>query len=110
MEQSWWTALNGPCHKDLLAALAQLEGGQVSMPGHEFRVYFEFDKYNLTAEARQILGQVAGDAKKDPHVRIMLVGKADLAGTDAYNMGLSHRRADAVRGELTRLGVANNRI
>jgi outer membrane protein OmpA-like peptidoglycan-associated protein len=41
---------------------------------------------------------------------VALVGKADRAGSDAYNMALSKRRADAVKGELARAGVPPARI
>ncbi|MDE2228034.1 MAG: OmpA family protein [Alphaproteobacteria bacterium] len=107
MEKSWWTAMTGPCHNEFFAGLAQLEGKPVMS---EYRVYFEFDKYNLTPEALQTLQQVTARAKADPRMRILLVGHADAAGTDAYNMGLSHRRADAVRGQLQRDGVLRNRV
>lgn len=112
MEQSWWTALNGPCHRDLLIALDQLEGHQAmaAPAAREYRVYFEFDRSNLTSEGAQIVQQAAAAAKADPSVRIVLVGKADRSGTDAYNMGLSHRRASTVRAQLERDGLARNRV
>lgn len=109
MEKSWWTAMNGACHNEFFANLAKLEGQPVAA-AHEFRVYFTFNKFNLSREALEIVHHVAAQAKADPKVRIMLVGHADRAGTDAYNMGLSHRRANAVRAELQREGVTRGRI
>jgi len=108
MEKSWWTAMTGPCHNEFFAGLAQLEGKP--MAAHEFRVYFEFNKYNLTPDALQTLQQVTAQMKADPKMRILLVGHADAAGTDPYNMGLSHRRADAVRSRLQRDGVLRSRV
>ncbi|MGH7014450.1 MAG: OmpA family protein [Stellaceae bacterium] len=108
MEKSWWTAMTGPCHNEFFFGLAQFEGKPVA--AHEFRVYFNFNKYNLTPEALKILQQVSAQAKADPKMRIMLVGHADRAGSDAYNMGLSHRRADSVRAHLQREGVVHGRI
>lgn len=108
MEKSWWTAMTGPCHNEFFANLAKLEGQP--MAAHEYRVYFEFNKFSLTPEARHILQQVTEQAKADPKMRILLVGHTDAAGTDAYNMGLSHRRADAVRMQLQRDGVAHGRV
>jgi|SRR5215469_1144277 len=107
-EKSWWTAMTSPCHNELFANLARLEGQPVA--AHEFRVYFAFNKSNLTPDALKILQQVAAQVKADPHMRIMLVGHADAAGTDAYNMGLSHRRANSVRAQLQHEGVATNRV
>jgi outer membrane protein OmpA-like peptidoglycan-associated protein len=40
----------------------------------------------------------------------VLVGKADLSGTDAYNLALSKRRADTVRSALVAGGVSADRI
>lgn len=108
MEKSWWTAMTGKCHDQFFAGLALLEGKPVAV--HEYRVYFAFDKYNLTPDALQILRQVSAQAKADPNVRIMLVGHTDTVGTDAYNLGLSRRRAQAVSGQLQREGIAQNRI
>lgn len=107
-EKSWWTAMTSPCHNEFFANLAQLEGRPVA--AHEFRVYFAFNKYNLTPEALKIVQQVVAQAKTDPKMRIMLVGHADRSGPDAYNMGLSHHRADAVRSQLQREGVTAGRI
>lgn len=107
MEKSWWTAMTGPCHNDFFANLAKLEGQPTA---HEYRVYFAFNKYNLTPDAQRILREVTAAAKADPSMRILLVGHTDAAGTDAYNMGLSHRRADAVRIQLQRDGVTHSRI
>jgi outer membrane protein OmpA-like peptidoglycan-associated protein len=77
---------------------------------HQFNVYFEFDRSNLTPEGRRVVDTVAADAKNDPTVHIRLVGKADLTGTDPYNMALSHRRADTVRATLTADGISADRI
>ena len=107
MEKSWWTAMTGPCHNEFFANLAKLEGQP--MAAQEYRVYFEFNKSRLTQDALKILQQVTAQAKADPETRIMLVGHADRAGPDAYNMGLSHRRADSVRIQLQRDGVASGR-
>ncbi|HAJ48554.1 MAG TPA: cell envelope biogenesis protein OmpA, partial [Alphaproteobacteria bacterium] len=36
---------------------------------------------------------------------ILITGHADTSGTNAYNIGLSERRAFAVKDELVRLGA-----
>jgi OmpA-OmpF porin, OOP family len=108
MEKSWWTAMTGPCHNEFFANLARLEGQP--MAAQEYRVYFEFNKSNLTPDALRILRQVTERAKADPKMRLLLVGHADRAGSDTYNVGLSHRRADAVRAQLHRDGVASGQL
>jgi OOP family OmpA-OmpF porin len=118
MEDDWRTAISGACHKQFLEALAALEGKAQPAaqpatgpgPGREFRVYFEFDKAELLPEAQQILQQVAALGRQQTNLRILLVGKADRAGSDGYNMGLSKRRAETVRRALMQDGIAANRI
>jgi OOP family OmpA-OmpF porin len=108
MEDDWQANINGDCRKAFEAAMCQLTGACVAAaPGaHQFNVYFEFDRSNLTADARRIIADVIGEAKRTGgNVRIVLVGKADLTGSDPYNIGLSHRRADAVRAALTAGGI-----
>ena len=53
---------------------------------------------------------MAQATKGQPNVHIRLVGKADLTGTDPYNMALSHRRADTVRARLRADGVDDKMI
>lgn len=116
MEDNWQTAQNGRCYTDLMTALDLMErrpqAAAAAAPTelHQFNVYFEFDKSSLTPEARRVVDTVASDAKSDPTVHIRLVGKADLTGTDAYNMALSHRRADTVRRTLVSDGIQADRI
>ena len=76
---------------------------------HQYNVYFEFDRSNLTPEGRQVVDTVAQAAKSNGD-KVRLVGKADLSGTDPYNMALSHRRADTVRAMLRADGIDNSRI
>jgi len=107
MEDDWQANINGDCRKQFEAALCQLTGScQAALPGaHQFNIYFEFDRATLTADARRIVSDVIGEAKRQGNVHIVLVGKADLTGSDPYNIGLSHRRADAVKAALAAGGV-----
>jgi OmpA-OmpF porin, OOP family len=76
----------------------------------EFRVYFDFNQAQLGPDAQKILDQIAQQAKQDPNLKIVVVGKADRTGTDAYNLALSQRRADAVRQLLVQAGVPESSI
>jgi outer membrane protein OmpA-like peptidoglycan-associated protein len=73
-------------------------------------VLFALDKWRLTAKARQRLEQVAAkvDAESAGGV-VRIEGHTDDQGTDAYNLTLSRRRAQAVqqavRGLITVPGV-----
>ncbi|GEM_PF-2050549 len=75
-----------------------------------FVVYFDFDKATLTPEAVGIIRQAADAYKRTGAVTIKVDGYTDLAGTQKYNIGLSKRRADAVRAELVKDGVPNNSV
>jgi OOP family OmpA-OmpF porin len=111
MEDNWQTAQNGACATDFLAAMEELEGKAATVPGpaHVVNVFFEFDKSRLTREALQIVNQVAAQMKGG-NVTAVLVGKADLTGSDGYDLALGKRRAETVANELVHDGVARNRI
>lgn len=73
-------------------------------------VNFDFNKRTLNALGRGKVRQVADMLKGDMSVRVVLEGHADYMGTDAYNQKLGMDRAEAVRAELVRLGVAADRL
>lgn len=73
-------------------------------------VFFDFDSAELTQEALLILQTAANNAPDVNYTVIELSGHADRSGASAYNQALSERRAEAVRAELVRLGVANSEI
>jgi len=71
-----------------------------------FLVFFDFNRSDITDDARKVISQAADNAKKaGGTTRINLTGHADRSGPAQYNMRLSQRRADAVKAELVKLGV-----
>ena len=78
------------------------------MMARTFLVFFDFDKYSLTPDARRVIEAAAASYKANGSARIDVSGYTDLAGTQAYNLRLSQRRADAVSGALVKLGVPKN--
>jgi outer membrane protein OmpA-like peptidoglycan-associated protein len=70
-----------------------------------YSAYFAFNKASLTREGSEAIAAAAQGARDHQPSRLVLVGKADLTGTDGYNMALSHRRADTVRNALVADGV-----
>jgi len=79
-------------------------------PARTYLVFFDWDKADLTARAKQIIAEAAANAARVQLTRIEVSGHADLSGTPAYNQKLSQRRADAVAAELVRLGVPQAEI
>ncbi|BFL65203.1 Outer membrane protein A [Roseomonas mucosa] len=75
-----------------------------------YLVFFDWDRYNLTDRARQIITEAAQNARSTGSTRIEVAGHADRSGTPQYNMGLSRRRADAVAAELVRQGIQRSEI
>jgi len=59
-------------------------------------VPFKFDKYMLTADAKQDLDKLADDVKADKRFFIAVEGYTDSTGSKQYNEALSRKRADAV--------------
>jgi outer membrane protein OmpA-like peptidoglycan-associated protein len=70
---------------------------------------FDFDTYDSTSE-QAVLEADARWLKDHPNVRVKLAGHADPRGDIAYNLVLSQRRAETIKQELIRMGVAENQI
>ena len=78
---------------------------------NSYLVFFDFNKYNLTMDAKKIVDNAAGAAKGNSAVtKIDVTGHTDTVGSDAYNLKLSRRRADSVKAELVKQGVPANEI
>lgn len=64
------------------------------------RVFFDTDKYDLSAEARSTLDRQAEWLAKYPNVRITIEGHCDERGTREYNLALGDRRANSAKNYL----------
>ncbi|MBX3027230.1 OmpA family protein [bacterium] len=73
-------------------------------------VNFDFDKYNIRPDAVPILEQACSQLKAEPSIDVSCQGHTDSIGSDAYNMKLSERRADAVRNWLIKCGIPASRL
>jgi OOP family OmpA-OmpF porin len=79
-------------------------------PAKTYLVFFDWDKYNLTPRAVDIISQAAADSKTAQTTTIDVNGYTDTSGTPDYNMGLSWRRAKAVATQLVADGVPASEI
>ncbi|HTR16250.1 MAG TPA: OmpA family protein [Acetobacteraceae bacterium] len=79
-------------------------------PARTYLVFFDWDRADLTARARQIIAEAAQASTHVETTRIEVNGYTDLSGTAAYNQRLSVRRAQSVEAELVRDGVPRNEI
>ena len=73
-------------------------------------VYFEFDRSDLSAEARTQLDAKLAILGQQRGLSIRVAGHADDRGSDEYNLALGQRRAAAVRRYLTQHGMSAERI
>ena len=75
-----------------------------------YLVFFDWDRADLTARARQIVAEAATASQQVQLTRIEVNGYTDSSGTPAYNKRLSVRRAESVASELIRDGVSEDDI
>jgi outer membrane protein OmpA-like peptidoglycan-associated protein len=71
----------------------------------EFMVFFDFDKSNLTPEAREVVTAAVRTAKDRGAIRIVVTGHTDTVGSLRYNQALSERRANSVKAEMVGQGM-----
>jgi peptidoglycan-associated lipoprotein len=74
------------------------------------RVFFGFDKYDLSDEAQATLQRQAAWLKANPTVTLLIEGNTDERGTREYNLALGERRATSVKNYLVTLGISPNRL
>jgi OOP family OmpA-OmpF porin len=69
-------------------------------------VNFDFDRATLRPESAAILDEAAEVLGKYPQLKVEVAGHTDSVGADAYNQGLSERRAKAAYDYLLAHGVS----
>lgn len=74
------------------------------------RVFFGYDRFDLTPEARSVLERQAAWLRQYPAVRVLVAGNCDERGTREYNLALGARRAAASRDYLVSLGIDGGRL
>ena len=73
-------------------------------------VHFDFDKATLRPEAKAILDEAAALLAKHERVVVEVAGHTDSTGPEAYNQGLSERRATSVMNYFISQGVDGARL
>lgn len=92
------------------ATIASKEKAEVKMETIFPDINFDFDKFDLKPEARNILKKVADALMANKKLEILIEGHCDERGTHEYNLALGERRANEARKFLIELGVEQNRI
>ncbi|HET7394117.1 MAG TPA: peptidoglycan-associated lipoprotein Pal [Candidatus Binatia bacterium] len=73
-------------------------------------VYFDFDRYDLRADAREILKANSAWLKANPATQVQIEGHCDERGTTEYNVALGSRRAESVKDYLVTLGTSADHL
>ena len=73
-------------------------------------IYFDFDQYNLSADARDILKSHVEWLKNNASAQVEIEGHCDERGTGEYNLALGAKRAQTAKDYLVTSGVPAGRI
>lgn len=74
------------------------------------KIYFAFDRYDISLDSQEILKQKANALRTYPSIIVQIQGNCDERGTQEYNLALGERRARAAYEYLLRLGVPANQM
>jgi outer membrane protein OmpA-like peptidoglycan-associated protein len=74
------------------------------------KIYYDYDKYDIRADAAEELDKVVVLMKDNPGLSVELGSHTDSRGNDAYNLELSQKRAAAAVGYIVLEGVDSTRI
>jgi iron complex outermembrane receptor protein len=75
-----------------------------------YLVFFDFNKSDLTPQAKDIVDTAAKNAETAKVTQLTVTGHTDTVGSDAYNMRLSRRRAESVAAQLEKDGIPSSEI
>jgi peptidoglycan-associated lipoprotein len=82
----------------------------INRHGYLKDVYFDFDESILRDDSRTTLATDSRWLQRYGSIQILVEGHCDERGTEAYNLALGDRRANAVREYLASLGIDTSRI
>jgi peptidoglycan-associated lipoprotein len=90
---------------DAGSSLDALRDGKAAAEGPMKTIYFEFDSFDLSADARATLKSNSAWLKANPSSMVEIEGHCDERGTTEYNLALGAKRARAAMDYLAALGV-----
>jgi len=87
------------------------EQARTDMAGFRLEdIFFDFDRADLTSEARETLDGLARWLEINSDISIRIEGHADERGSSEYNLALGARRAEAAKRYLSGLDVSEKRL
>lgn len=73
-------------------------------------IYYDFDKWNIRADAQPPLDHIIDVMRESPKIQIELSSHTDSRGSSQYNQNLSQHRAESAVAYLRAHGIAANRV
>jgi outer membrane protein OmpA-like peptidoglycan-associated protein len=102
------TALRDSLYSSVVTARAYTSAETMSTM--EAPIHFAFNKSTLTDSAKALLDAKVAVARANPAMTIIMLGYTDVKGTDAYNMELGTRRAQAAKDYIVKQGILPYRV
>jgi len=99
-----------PAEEEATAEELNIRGTEFTNIPELAMIRFEFDQFDLSAEARNSLAKNADYLKHNAKLGILSEGHCDEKGTTEYNLALGQKRAKTVRDYYVRLGIKPKRI
>lgn len=91
--------------------VASPRGADTPLQQLSYLVFFDWNKYNISDSAHDVLDTAAHDIMNRSDIRKIIVrGYTDTSGGEKYNLKLSQERANAVRKFLIAQGIPANKI
>ncbi|MDD5259870.1 MAG: peptidoglycan-associated lipoprotein Pal [bacterium] len=88
----------------------EIKGKTFSQTMELGNVPFDFDSYEISPAAREVLIKNGEWLQENPDKEILIAGHCDERGTVEYNLALGDKRAKAVRDYYYRLGIKYERM
>ncbi len=73
-------------------------------------IYFEFDSFAIPLDYVSIIEAHSKYLKANAGAKVLIQGNTDERGSREYNLALGQKRADAVKSNLTLLGVKESQV
>jgi OmpA-OmpF porin, OOP family len=102
-----------PMDSSMVFVDAAKMASDIASTGHValYGIYFDTDSAVVKPQSDPALKEIAALLKREPGLKVFIVGHTDTHGGYDYNMGLSARRSHAVADAVaSRFGIATDRM
>jgi outer membrane protein OmpA-like peptidoglycan-associated protein len=102
-----------PTHPPTALVTSEQMASEISRTGRIalYGLYFDTNRTEIKSESKPTLEQIADLLKREPSLKILVVGHTDNVGDFESNRNLSQRRAESVANALvTGFGIASDRL